>query len=139
LAKESLILSSSSDQPVRCRGVRGAITAAANTREAILAATSELLTALIDANHIDPDDVGSLFMTTTTDLDAEYPAVAARQLGWVDVAILCGNEMDVPHGLKKCIRVLIMWNTTRTAHEIQHVYIGEAQSLRPDRAVQTAS
>jgi chorismate mutase len=131
--------STPSDQPVRCRGVRGAITAAANTREAILTATSELLTALIDANHIDPDDVGSMFMTTTTDLDAEYPAVAARQLGWVDVAILCGNEMAVPHGLKKCIRILIMWNTTCTAHEIQHVYIGEAQSLRPDRAVQTAS
>ena len=128
-----------SDQPLVCRGVRGAITADANTADAILAATHELLTALIEANQIDPDDVGSMIMTTTVDLNADYPAVAARRLGWTDVAIMCGHEMDVPHGLKKCIRILIMWNTARTAHEIQHVYIGEAQTLRPDRAVQTAS
>jgi chorismate mutase len=119
--------------------VRGAITAEANTAEAILAATHELLTALIEANHIDPDDVGSMIMTTTVDLNAEYPAVAARRLGWLDVAILCGHEMDVPHGLKKCIRILIHWNTTRTAQEIEHVYIGEAQALRPDRAAHTVS
>jgi chorismate mutase len=131
--------STQSDRPVRCRGVRGAVTAEANTAEAILAATHELLTAMIEANQIDPDDVGSMVMTTTTDLNAEYPAVAARQLGWMDVAIMCGHEMDVPHGLKKCIRILVMWNTTRTAQEIRHVYIGEAQTLRPDRAIQTAS
>lgn len=129
----------SSAQPVYCRGVRGAITAEANTAEAILAATHELLTALIEANHIDPDDVGSMIMTTTVDLNAEYPAVAARRLGWMDVAILCGHEMDVPHGLKKCIRILIHWNTTRSAQEIEHVYIGEAQTLRPDRAAHSVS
>lgn len=127
--------SNQSDQLVRCRGVRGAVTAESNTPEAILAATHDLLTALIEANHIEPDDVGSMIITTTTDLNAEYPAVAARRLGWLDVAILCGHEMDVPHGLKKCIRILIHWNTARTAQEIQHVYLGEAQSLRPDRAV----
>lgn len=126
------------DQPVRCRGVRGAVTAHANTADAILAATHELLTALIAANQIDPDDIASLWITTTADLNAEYPAVAARRLGWVEVAILCSHEMNVPHGLKRCIRVLIHWNTTRTAHEIQHVYLREAQALRPDRAVPTA-
>jgi chorismate mutase len=80
-----------------------------------------------------------MIMTTSSDLNAEYPAIAARRLGWTDVAILCGHEMDVPHGLKKCVRILIMWNTRRTAQEIQHVYIGEAQSLRPDRVLQAAS
>lgn len=128
-----------SNLPVVCRGVRGAITAEENTADAILAAAHELLTALIEANQIDPDDVGSMIMTTSSDLNAEYPAIAARRLGWTDVAILCGHEMDVPHGLKKCVRILIMWNTRRTAQEIQHVYIGEAQSLRPDRVLQAAS
>jgi chorismate mutase len=97
--------------------VRGAISGG-EYRRAILTATHELLTALIEANHIDPDDVGSMIMTTTVDLNAEYPAVAARRLGWMDVAILCGHEMDVPHGLKQCIRILIHWNTTCTAQEI---------------------
>ena len=120
-----------------CRGVRGAITVEANTAEAILDAAHELLTALVEANDIDPDDIGSLFFTTTIDLNAEYPALAARQLGWLDVAIMCGHEMDVPHGLKKCLRVLIMWNTARSARDIQHVYLRDAVTLRPDRAMHT--
>jgi chorismate mutase len=124
-------------QSYRCRGVRGAITVEANTAEAILEAAHELLTALVEANDIDPDDIGSLFFTTTIDLNAEYPALAARQLGWLDVAIMCGHEMDVPHGLKKCLRVLIMWNTARSAREIQHVYLRDAVTLRPDRAMHT--
>lgn len=128
-----------SDRLVRCRGVRGAITVEANTAEAILAATHELMAALIKANQIDPDDVGSLLMTTTLDLNAEYPAVAVRQLGWMDVAIMCGHEMTVPHGLPRCLRILIMWNTPHMPQEIQHVYIGEAQRLRPDRAVPSFS
>lgn len=123
-----------SSRPVRCRGVRGAIDVAANTSEAIVAATHELLTAMIEANGIDPDDVGSMFMTTTVDLNAQYPAVAARELGWMDVAILCGHEMNVPHGLPMCVRILIMWNTTLSPQEIEHVYLGEARRLRPDRA-----
>lgn len=122
-----------SERPVRCRGVRGAIDVAANTPEAILGATHNLLTAMIEANNIEPDDVGSMFMTTTMDLDAQYPAVAARQLGWMDVAILCGHEMNVPHGLTMCLRILIMWNTILTPQEIRHVYLGEARRLRPDR------
>jgi chorismate mutase len=117
----------------RCLGVRGAITAGSNTADGILAATSELLTAIATANGIIKEDIGALFFTTTTDLNAEYPAVAARQLGWQDTAILCGHEMSVQDRPQRVIRVLVMWNTSLTARDIQHVYLREAQRLRPDR------
>ena len=122
-------------QPTRCLGVRGAITVEANAAEAILSATRELLTALVETNQIEVGDIGSIFFTTTADLNAEYPALAARQLGWHDVAMLCGHEMSVPHGLARCLRVLLMWNTALSPHEIQHVYLRDAQQLRPDRAL----
>ena len=117
------------------RGIRGATTAEENTPEAILAATRELLTAIIAANDLRPDDVASAIFTTTPDLNAEYPAQAARALGWRDVALLCAREIDVPHGLEKCIRVLIHWNTTARAEEVRHVYRKGAVVLRPDRAM----
>jgi chorismate mutase len=117
--------------------VRGAISVEDNTAEAILDATRELLLALVDANGIEPEDVASIHFTTTLDLNAEYPAVAVRQLGWNETAILCGHEMDVPHGLPKCLRVLILWNTACAVRDIQHVYLRDAVSLRPDRAVQS--
>jgi chorismate mutase len=120
-------------RPPVCRGVRGATTCSENTEEAILAATRELLYSLIKANNIDPDDVASAYFTTTVDLNATYPALAARQLGWYDAALLCGHEMEVPGSLERCIRILIHWNTTKSAQEIVHVYLHEAQSLRPDR------
>jgi chorismate mutase len=119
---------------VRCRGIRGATTCEANTREAILAATKELLELLIERNGISPDDIASAIFTTTTDLDAEFPAVAARALGWTDTALLCGHEMHVPGSLRSCIRVLIHWNTERRADEVVHIYINGAKNLRPDRA-----
>jgi chorismate mutase len=87
---------------------------------------------MIRANGIEPDDVASAIFTTTVDLDATYPALAARQLGWYDVALLCSHEMDVPGGLAKCIRVLVNWNTDRSATEIVHVYLRNAKDLRPD-------
>lgn len=118
-----------------CRGVRGAITVEENTREAILSATRELLLHMIEANGIRPEDVASVIFTTTRDLNAEFPALAARQLGWRDVALLCGHEMDVPGALPRCIRVLIHWNTTKAADEIRHVYLNEAQNLRPEHGV----
>ena len=117
-----------------CRGVRGATTVEDNSREAILNATGELLGRLIEANGIHPDDVASAIFTTTPDLNAEYPALAARQMGWHDVALLCTHEMRVPHGLKHCIRVLLHWNTAKSAAEIRHIYIKGAVNLRPDRA-----
>jgi chorismate mutase len=124
---------------VRCRGIRGATTSEANTREAILAATRELLEQLIERNGIYPDDIASAIFTTTTDLDAEFPAVAARALGWSDTALLCGHEMYVPGSLRSCIRVLIHWNTERRADEVVHVYIRGATNLRPDRATALAA
>jgi chorismate mutase len=117
---------------VVCRGVRGATTIENDTREEVLAATEELLLLIIEVNGIQPDDVASVIFTTTPDVVSEYPALAARKLGWVDAALLCGHEMAVPHGLKKCIRILIHWNTTKIAKEIQHVYIKGATNLRPD-------
>ena len=116
------------------RGVRGATTAEANTREAILAATRELLCAMIEANNIQPDDVASAIFTTTIDLNADYPALAARALGWHDVALMCMHEMNVPHGVKQCVRILLHWNTDVTAQAVKHVYINGAVHLRPDRA-----
>ena len=116
------------------RGIRGATTAAANTREAIVAATRELLEHLIAANDLHPADIASAYFTMTPDLDAAFPASAARALGWNDVALLDAQAPRVTGDLDKCIRVLIHWNTERTEHEIRHVYLREARLLRPDRA-----
>lgn len=120
-------------RPLMCRGVRGATTVGANTAEAILAATRELLFTTIRYNDIDPDDVASVYFTTTTDLDAVYPATAARQLGWYDVPLICGHEMQVPTGLKMCVRILLHWNTTKAPQEIMHIYLHDAVRLRPDK------
>ncbi len=122
------------DRPLRCTGVRGAITVDANTVEAILSGTRTLLNTIVRANRMAVDDIAAVFFSTTADLNAEYPALAARQLGWTDVAFLCSHEMDVPHGLQRCVRVLVLWNTTRGPHDVEHVYLGEARRLRPDRA-----
>lgn len=120
--------------PLCCRGLRGATTVTENTREAIFEATKELLEELIKANGIEIEDVASAIFTTTTDLDADFPAVAARALGWTDTALMCGHEMNVPGSLRKCIRVLVHWNTERTNKELVHVYLRGAAALRPDRA-----
>lgn len=120
-------------RPMMCRGVRGATTVTENSPKAILEATRELLETVVRYNDMNPEDVASVYFTTTSDLTATYPALAARQMGWFDVALLCGHEMAVPDGLPMCVRVLIHWNTTRTAKELVHVYLREAKSLRPDR------
>ncbi len=117
---------------MKFRGVRGAITADANTPEAILSATSHLLRAIIEANEIDEEDVASVIFTTTVDLNAAYPAKAARDLGWRRVALLGAQEMDVPDSIPRCLRVLIHWNTSKGLDEIVHVYMRGALILRPD-------
>jgi len=117
-----------------CRGVRGATTVEEDGRDAILLATGELLWLLVQRNGIDPDDLASAIFTTTPDLVGEYPALAARKLGWLDVALLCGHEMAVPNGLPRCIRVLLHWNTAKGPREIEHVYIRGARDLRPDQS-----
>lgn len=114
-----------------CRGIRGATTVEHNKREEILAATTELLQLLIRNNNLQPEDVASAIFTVTADLDAEFPALAARYLGWTEVALMCTREIPVPGSLGMCIRVLLHVNTTRSAAEIQHVYIRGAVNLRP--------
>ena len=116
-----------------CRGVRGATTVTSNDREEILEATRELLYIMIRSNGIHPDDVASGMFTTTIDLNQTYPAFAARQLGWYDVALLCSHELDIEGGIPMCIRILLHWNTVKTPQEIHHIYLREAQHLRPDR------
>jgi len=115
------------------RGLRGATTAAANTREAILAATEELLRTLQQANDFKPEDVESAIFTSSPDLTAEYPARAARRLGWSDVPLLGAAEVAVPDGLPRCIRVLLHFYTAKTQGELKHMYLREAARLRPDR------
>jgi len=117
-----------------CRGVRGATTADSNTSEDILKATRQLLALMIRHNDIQPADVCSAWFSTTTDLDAEFPALAARQLGWLDVALMCVHELDVPGSLRLCIRILLHWNTDRSPSDVVHVYIKDAARLRPDRS-----
>ncbi len=114
------------------RGVRGATTVTANDREQILHSTRQMLALMIHQNGIEKADVASAQFTTTPDINAEFPAFAARQLGWLDVPLLCGHEMTVPGSLGMCIRVLIHWNTTRDQQDITHIYLNEAVHLRPD-------
>ena len=115
----------------KVRGLRGATTADANTRDDILDATSELLERLVEANEVVTDDIAAVTFSTTKDLDAEFPAVAARvHMGWNNVAIMCGHEMDVPGGQKRCIRVLILVNTDKSPQELEMVYLRDAANLR---------
>lgn len=117
---------------LRVRGVRGATTVDENTPEAIIKATEEVLRAMIEANNILETDVASVLFTMTPDLTASFPARAARNLGWTNTALLGFQESAVPTGLKRCIRVLIHWNTEKAQDEIEHVYLRGAQVLRPD-------
>jgi len=117
---------------MKFRGVRGAITVDENSAEAIWSATTELLRDIIEANGIEEDDVASVIFTCTTDLNAAYPAKAARDMGWRQVALMGGVEMDVPGGVSNCIRVLIHWNTSKALHEIRHIFLRGAVVLRPD-------
>lgn len=114
------------------RGVRGATTADENSSDAILEATRQLLALMIRRNDIEPEDVGSAIFTTTPDLDAEFPALAARQLNWMNVPLMCSHEIMAPGSLERCVRIMINWNTNKSQDEIHHVYIRNALSLRPD-------
>ncbi len=121
------------------RGMRGATTATANTAEEIIEATQELIDALVRANQLSADDIASAFWTTTRDLTAEFPAFAARQVGWADVPQMCAHEMDVPGKLGMCIRVTLHINTEKAQRDIRHVYLRGATVLRPEYAVDLAS
>jgi chorismate mutase len=112
------------------RGIRGATTVEANTKAAILAATREMLSELTSANDLDIGDVAAAYFTTTDDLNAEFPAVAARQLGWDNVALMCGHEMKVPDAVTRCIRVMLLVNTEKSAADLANVYLGGATDLK---------
>lgn len=118
------------------RGIRGATTVEADTEAEIVEATRQLLEELISLNDIDPAEVAGAWFTTTRDIAAEFPAVAARQLGWVDVPLLCGHEMDVsganPRSIPHCIRVLIQINTDRPASAMKSVYQRRAGVIKQD-------
>ena len=118
------------------RGIRGATTATANTADAINEATEELLKELVHLNDLDPNDIACAFLTTTTDLDAEFPAHAARRLGWTQVALLCGHDMNVtganPRAVPMCIRVLVLYNTPRPQTAMRFAYLRGAQAILAD-------
>jgi chorismate mutase len=122
-----------------CRGIRGATTVEQNDREEILTATKELLELIIEKNDLHKEDVASAIFTVTDDLDADFPALAARALGWTEVALICTREIPVPNSLGKCIRILLHVNTERSASEMQHVYIRGAVTLRPNFRVEIES
>ena len=115
---------------MRCRGIRGATTVGSNTKEAIVQATKELLGKIVAANGIEVEEVVCAVFTTPLDLNAEFPAVAAREMGWTQVALLCGHEMDVPGSLPQCLRILVLYNTEKAASELVHVYIKGTEKLR---------
>ena len=115
-----------------CRGIRGATAVHTNYVNDILQATRDLLSQIVDANGVVPADLAGVIFTATQDLDAAYPAQAAREMGWTDVPLLCTQEMAVAGSLERCIRVLILWNTDRRPEDIHHVYLGRARVLRPD-------
>ena len=117
---------------VVCRAIRGATTSRANTSEDILEATTEMLETIFALNSIDVDDVVSAFFTTTSDLTATFPAVAAREVGLDNVALMCAHEMEVPGSLKSCVRVMLHINTTASPDDIKHVYLHGAVQLRPE-------
>jgi chorismate mutase len=117
---------------MRVRGIRGAITVARDDPQAILAATERLLRTIVERNGFEPDDVASALFTVTPDLVSEFPAAAARRMGWTLVPLLNFTEIGVPGRLERCIRVLVHVNTELGQAAIEHVYLEGATVLRPD-------
>ena len=113
-----------------CRGIRGATTADANTDEAIYSATRDMLQELINLNDINQEQVAAAYFTVTSDLDAAFPAAAARQLGWNNVALMCSTEIPVPDSMGRCIRVMILYNTETSQEDIVNVYLKGTDVLR---------
>ena len=114
------------------RAVRGAITVENNDADEILQASQELLIEMVDRNAINIDDITSIFFSMTTDLNAVYPAASARNLGWTSVPLMCTNEINVPGSLKKCVRIMLYFNTEKKNTELMHIYLRKARVLRPD-------
>ncbi len=112
------------------RGIRGATTADENTREAILDATADLLQRMVEANGTRIEDIAAIYFTVTQDLDAEFPPLAARRMGWTDLALLCATEIPVPGSQGRCIRVLMIVNSEKSQEDVQFIYLKDAANLR---------
>jgi len=118
------------------RGIRGATTIDMDSKENVLSVTRELLKMIHSYNpDLKSDDIASVIFTTTADISSAFPALAARQIGWDQVPMICAREIPVPDSLPRCIRVLIHWNTDKEQAAIHHVYLRDAENLRPDLAV----
>jgi len=116
------------------RGIRGAINIADNTKEEILSKSRELLEAIVKANKVRAADIATAIFTLSPDLNADFPAYAARQMGWRDVPLMCARELDVPGAMARVIRVLLLVNSRIPASKIKHQYLGDTPQLRPDLA-----
>lgn len=115
------------------RGVRGAITVSADQPEEVLKETARLVLEMAKENHIEPDQVASVIISTTTDISSAFPAKAVRTIEeWTYVPVMCTHEMDVPGSMPLCIRVMMHVNTELGQKEIHHIYLNEAIKLRPD-------
>ncbi|WP_416149717.1 chorismate mutase [Salipaludibacillus sp. HK11] len=115
------------------RGVRGATTVTENDEKAILQATIEVMREIQQKNHLHPDDISQIIITMTNDLNATFPAKAIRDLdGFQFVPVMCAQEIPVPKGLPKCIRLMVTVNTSKNSGEIHHIFLNDAVSLRPD-------
>jgi monofunctional chorismate mutase len=120
------------------RGIRGAITVDRDANQEMVAATKRLLSEMVARNGVELDDIASVLFSLTPDLRAGFPALGAREMGWVHVPMLHFTEIDVPGALQRCIRVLVHVNTTRTQDQMEHVYLEKAAALRPDLAKRAA-
>lgn len=114
------------------RGIRGATTVSKNNSEEIIRATKKLLEKIVKANNLKVEDIASVIFSTTFDLNAQFPALAARQIGWLYTPLICTHEMKVKGGLKKCLRILLLVNTDKEQKEMKNIYLGKAKELRPD-------
>ncbi|MBP2650702.1 MAG: chorismate mutase [Firmicutes bacterium] len=114
------------------RGIRGAITVDVNEQKEITERVIELLTAVQEANKFALEDIAAVIFSSTPDLNAAFPAAAARAIGWAEVPLFGTQEIEHPQGLALCVRVLILWNTDRSAKEIRHIYLRGARTLRVD-------
>ena len=115
------------------RGVRGATTVEMDDAQEVLLATESLVLEMAEANQFKPEDIGSVIVSTTVDVTSAFPAKAIRSIeGWTYVPVMCTHEIDVPGSMRKCIRVMMNVNTSKTQQDIQHIYQNDAVKLRPD-------
>ena len=119
---------------VMLRGIRGATTANSNTSQEIISATRDLVLEMVSENCIEKENIAAVYFSVSPDLNAAFPAEAAREIGWKDVPLFCSVEIDVPHALQKCIRIMMLVNTDRGQKEIKHTYLRDARKLREDLA-----